>query len=52
MERDILAMGVDFGNKRGDGIRGQIVVESGAADSVLPRYELEQAFTFLPKKEI
>ena len=51
MTRDILAMGTEFGNKRGEGIRGQIVVDSGAADSVLPRHELEEAFPLLPKGE-
>ena len=49
--KDIMAMGAEFGNKRGEGIKGQIVVDSGAADSVLPRYELEQAFPLLPKRE-
>ena len=51
LERNILAMGSDFGTKRGEGIRGQIVIDSGAVDSVLPRYELDQAFELLPKKE-
>ena len=51
MERDILAMGMDFGHKGGEGIRGKIVIDSGAVDSVLPRYELDQAFELLPKKE-
>ena len=51
MTRDILAMGAEFGTTRGEGIRGQIVVDSGAADSVLPRYELDQAFLLLTKRE-
>ena len=51
MEKSILAMGHDFGKKRGEGIRGQIVIDSGAVDSVLPRYELGQAFELLPKQE-
>ena len=52
MEReDILAIGNDFVTARHEGIRCQIVVDPGAADSVLPRYELDQAFPLLPKRE-
>ena len=51
MTSDILAMGSYFGKARSEGIRGQIVVDSGAADSVLPRYELYVVFPLLPKRE-
>ena len=49
MSKALLAVTSD--SHRGDVIRGQIVVDSGAADSVLPRYELDQAFPLLPKRE-
>ena len=45
----ILAMSSD--SPKGEGIRGQIVVDPGAADSVLPRFELDQAFPLVPKRE-
>ena len=52
MEKALLAMNEPYEVTRGEGIRGKIIVDSGAADSVLPRYDLDQAFPLFPKRAL